>query len=844
MPRKKRNSLHPRAISKPFTATLAQAGPSRQKGRCRKALHRSCKAAVWLSILVAVVILYLHFIGIPTWAKDRWIRGQEDRHRYLEVGRITFNPFRGIIAHDFRYYESKRRIVPFLETKSVRLTTDAFQWLRLKSGWCGIQVRDGTVRMNPTGMLHEADPSQIIRVRGLHATASWHEKMVQVRNLSARVLGVQIRSEGSINFTDRKEHSPSTTWDPMFGLNALLRGDEGDLDWLPELIAQLNEIRFAQTPVLFVKFSVHPGDWIKSDIKLTGQGEGMIVRGVEFERLTFQARCRKGVLRVEEMSIRDHTHFMEAIAEGDFSTRKVHLRVESELAPSDWLSLIPISWRDRLDNMGYFFKGPIRCNVEMGPAAMDQLWRKIAGTLIIQEAEAQGVWLESIHLGFNCEDDELILQDIDASLGTKGEHGVCGGEIKWHFPSGTYQGTFRSQLDFAALLPVLSDHHARLVHSFTIKEEPLLADVTFHGVKGHKNAFSINGTVNGTNLFYRGAFFNHGRTGLTISNRVLTLAPLYVSRDEENVNGRIQIDFEDRRIDLDVAGTLNPKAAGRVAGEQVERILRYFDFNGPVQSHVRGTINLNQQDKTFVQIQAEGEKIGLHSFIGDRVSMNLVWSNRHVLVRDIDADMYGGKLTGTFATDWTLPGQPLNYELTLAATNVNFEDVVRTLFHREGEPYRGLITGDLKLKGQLGRDFGPSTRGQGRITIHDGRILSIRLFGGLSRGLSKIYPGLGFSKQTDFFSNFEIKDSVIQSKDIQLEGTMFSLFADGTYGLKDKSIDYSVEFKLLRESGVGNVVRLVTLPITKLLEFDLEGTLDNPKWRPKNLPKELFSDFE
>ena len=790
------------------------------------------------------MILYLHFIGIPTWAKDRWIRGQEDHHRYVEAGRITFNPFRGIIAHDFRYFESKRRIVPMLEAESVRLATDALQWLRLRSGWCGIQVRDGIVRMNPAGMLHLADPSQVLTVRELNVTASWNEHKVQIRNLSARVLGIHIRGEGSVDFSNRNEHPFSTTSGSMFGLSSFLPSSGEKRDWIPELISQLNKVRFAQTPVLFMQFSLHPGAWMKSDIQLTGQGEGMIVRGVEFEMLTFQGRCRDGVLRVERMSIRDHTHFLEAFGKDDFSTREVQLRVESDLAPSDWLSLIPMSWRDRLGKMGFFFKGPIRCNLEMGPATMDQLWRKISGTLDIQEAEAQGVWLDRIHLGFICEEDELYLQDVEASLGAKGEHGVCRGEIKWHLPSGAYEGAFRSHLDFAALLPIVSDQQARLVQSFTIKEEPLVADVAFRGLKGEKNAFSLNGTVDGTNLFYRGAFINHGHTGLTISNRVLRLAPLYVSRDEGNVNGQIQVDFEDRRIDLDMAGTVNPKAAGRVAGEKVERILRYFDFNGPVQSHVRGSVNLNHQDQTFLHIQAEGEKVSLHSFTSDRISMNLIWSNRHVLVRDIDADIYGGKLTGTFATEWTLPGQPVNYGLTLAASNISFEDLTRTFVHREGEPYRGMITGDLKLQGQLGRDVGPSTIGHGRITIHDGRILSIPLFGGLSRGLSKIYPGLGFTKQTDFYSNFEIKDSLIQSKDVQLEGTMFSLFADGTYGLEDKSLDFSVEFKLLRESGVGNVVRLVTLPITKLLEFDLEGTLEKPTWRPRNLPKELFPEFE
>ena len=36
----------------------------------------------------------------------------------------------------------------------------------------------------------------------------------------------------------------------------------------------------------------------------------------------------------------------------------------------------------------------------------------------------------------------------------------------------------------------------------------------------------------------------------------------------------------------------------------------------------------------------------------------------------------------------------------------------------------------------------------------------------------------------------------------------------------------------------------LTFPVTKLFEFDLAGTLDEPKWEPRNLPKELFLIFE
>ena len=46
------------------------------------------------------------------------------------------------------------------------------------------------------------------------------------------------------------------------------------------------------------------------------------------------------------------------------------------------------------------------------------------------------------------------------------------------------------------------------------------------------------------------------------------------------------------------------------------------------------------------------------------------------------------------------------------------------------------------------------------------------------------------------------------------------------------------------KGGVAQVVRFVTSPVTKLFEFHLGGTMNEPKWTPSNLPKEMFLIFD
>ncbi|MBU1910320.1 MAG: AsmA-like C-terminal region-containing protein, partial [Verrucomicrobia bacterium] len=129
------------------------------------------------------------------------------------------------------------------------------------------------------------------------------------------------------------------------------------------------------------------------------------------------------------------------------------------------------------------------------------------------------------------------------------------------------------------------------------------------------------------------------------------------------------------------------------------------------------------------------------------------------------------------------------------------------------------------------------------ITIEDGTLFQIPLMGELSQWLTRLYPGLGFATQTDFRTNYRIKDGAFHTEDAMLEGAMLSLKGKGDYFF-DQRLDVVVQVQPMRDGIVAEAVRLATSPLTKLLEFKLAGTLREPKWRPLNLPKEMFLIFD
>ena len=210
---------------------------------------------------------------------------------------------------------------------------------------------------------------------------------------------------------------------------------------------------------------------------------------------------------------------------------------------------------------------------------------------------------------------------------------------------------------------------------------------------------------------------------------------------------------------------------------------------------------------------------------------------------DIQASLYGGQLTGRMAFYPLTDPERLRYDAAGQFRDLRFEKLIAGLARVEEKPYHGNVSGDFKVEGRTGKGRGRTARGEGWITIKEGELFQIPLMGDLSRWLARLYPGLGFATQTDFKTDYVLKDGRFHTDEAVLQGSVLSLKAKGNYRL-NRRLDMVVQVQLMREGLVAEAVRLATLPLTKLLEFKLSGSVANPKWRPTNLPKEMFLIFD
>ncbi len=181
------------------------------------------------------------------------------------------------------------------------------------------------------------------------------------------------------------------------------------------------------------------------------------------------------------------------------------------------------------------------------------------------------------------------------------------------------------------------------------------------------------------------------------------------------------------------------------------------------------------------------------------------------------------------------------FDISLSATNMNFEEVAAILVHDGDEEYRGRLSGRLALRGLLGEGNGQTVQGEGSVTINEGRVFMLPVFGGLSDIMTRIIPGLDFVlRQSDASGEFVVAESRVSSEKIKVDGSVLSLKGHGHCGF-DRSIDFHAQVTLMKDNNlVAKLVRALTFPISKLLEFRVRGTLDDPNWYPVNFSRDLL----
>ena len=169
--------------------------------------------------------------------------------------------------------------------------------------------------------------------------------------------------------------------------------------------------------------------------------------------------------------------------------------------------------------------------------------------------------------------------------------------------------------------------------------------------------------------------------------------------------------------------------------------------------------------------------------------------------------------------------EPLGYSGDLRISSVNFRKFANV--YSPGYDTEGDITAHAAFTGKLG-DW-KTLKGKGEIVILNGNLYAIPILGPLTPLLGALLPTPigGFNVAKDADATFTLADGFARTDDLVASTKVFHISSKGQVDYLEDRIQFYAQVKF------GKLLGMVLFPVSKILEYTGEGTVGDPKWRPR-----------
>jgi len=221
--------------------------------------------------------------------------------------------------------------------------------------------------------------------------------------------------------------------------------------------------------------------------------------------------------------------------------------------------------------------------------------------------------------------------------------------------------------------------------------------------------------------------------------------------------------------------------------------------------------------------------------------MQLLLAEREFPLQQLDATVRNdaGRLTviaggslfdGRLAATLNFPDQAKGgHGAAVTLDRVDFSRLT-ALFGSKDET-GGVISGRFTYETPDGN--GSTIEGSGTAALEEANIFALPLLGPLSTIISALLPGdrIAYSVARRADATFQASRGRITLHGFEAATRTFRLTADGTVDVLRDSVDLEARLNLRGAPG------LLLYPVSKLLEYRAGGTIKDPGWRPRIIPK-------
>jgi len=536
---------------------------------------------------------------------------------------------------------------------------------------------------------------------------------------------------------------------------------------------------------------------------------------------------------------------LQADGDLDILSRLTSLRAEStfDLHGIDNL----LGPRSRENFTRYQWKSPPwiqgRASVTLPPwNAKDVDWDAVVkptvevhGNLKVAEGSFKGISFDQAASSISFDGTTWRLPDLRTSR-PEGRQEIA---VEYNEDTREYRIDARGRVIPPVLKPVLGEQSAQIVDLFEFRHA-VDADVVVWGPWTEGTRQAIHGTIIATNFTFRSQHFDRLEANVGYTNRFLAAVPVRLTRGsgEATADG-VGYDFADDRLWLtNAVNTIEPAVAAAAISPTFPPKLVHYRFANPPRIRANGTLRPKDTDSADMTFSVQGGPFEFWRLRAESVESDLLWKGSTLTLTNISARFFDGTLAGNAFFDLRNPDDsPYRFEAQIRQSEIG-----KILRHASGGTNflaSGSIDLDLTVTSAQTADI-HTWNGFGRAQLRDGLLWDTPIFGFVSPILNAVVPGIGNSRARDAQATFTLTNSVIHTRDLEIDCPPAKLFYRGTLDF-DQNVNAKVEAQVLGNfTPMGPLFGLILRPLTKLFEFRTTGTLTDVKAEPLYVPKFLL----
>ncbi len=794
---------------------------------------RMALALLGFSALVggAGLLWWANHTGLP----DSWRGGIEEalaaNGLHAELASLRYLPLRGIEAGEVVIYTdaSRRRILGrldhlLLDIDRTKLSRGDFKVQQLDLS--GARV---TLAVDP-----EDPASKVLEIADARGRIEFSgPRQMEISNASGTVGGLRLEGRALMNLY--RQDSTGTLEDMERARAERRRILIGIIEALEHF-----DLEAAAPPTLRIdaRGDLEEHGSLRADLTL--RAANLTSRGIDIRRLDIDGELRGQTLVLNRIDLETPSGTAGGKLEYELDDFEGRFQVQSDTDLPALAAQLGLSDPESMPT----FAAPPELNAHGSFHRDEDRWHfRVIGDVELSGPSFRHLSADRVATRFSWDGSRVLLEDLEVQDGIHrldGRAFIEPERVRYEFTTDLPLAFWQNAVTIQPLSDILDDFSAG---------EEAATRVECRGMANLHDPldWSFKGTAEAGGLSFRGVPTRHAAVTMDLGHRQLDFTSGEVDFDYSDyrlrkVHGgpssgtvavdRILYDNEKKTIEISkLRGTAWPAPIVRTFESKVADELENYRFHRPPTLAADGTIGimsgLPRQD---LKVRFSSPAAASYEFLDEDLDLSNPGGTVRVLADRVSVlGLEAGVLDGSIRTDFDirLGESRQRFDGEIVWTGLSLP-AIATTYGFDSTP-KGSITGRMDFS-LTGTDVS-GLDGSGNVTLEDGELFEVPIFGPLSPLISAVLGRrkAGFQEANQAFCTFRVDDGVISTTDFFTSTPSIHFTGDGKADLPKDRLDMTIR---MNARGLFGLITLPLRPIYEgLFQFRGSGPIDNPDWR-------------